>query len=345
MPLRCLDSIANSSVHSFSLSTEAWSALEFKNRSARHLRMPCCSSQVTLKKSSRGTQFFAHKSVAACTTAPETEAHLCLKQLAAEAARANGWDAETEVRGATPSGDPWTADVLAVKGRIKVAVEIQWSPQTIEETMSRQARYRRSGIRCLWLLGHGGIPIEATLPAARIVEDKEGSFVALVPTGSDEQRLPMWDFLNAVFTKRLRFGVPLGTTATVLVRAGEMSCWSCGADTRIVTGVEIGFGPHRHEFSIPDLGNHRELFEVIRSCLPNDPELGAIKRRYSRTQERSYLSNGCAHCGALVGEFYECEALESQTIVSTFPIRIDEHWRRAIRANDDHRDGWGVYPP
>jgi hypothetical protein len=28
---------------------------------------------------------------------------------------------------------------------------VQWSPQTLEETAARQAKYQRDGIRCCWL--------------------------------------------------------------------------------------------------------------------------------------------------------------------------------------------------
>ena len=56
-----------------------------------------------LKRSHRGTQFFAHKAVRDCSIAPEKEAHLRRKRMAVEAARANGWDAATEVAGSTPS--------------------------------------------------------------------------------------------------------------------------------------------------------------------------------------------------------------------------------------------------
>src|SRR4051794_31062770 len=80
MPLRCLDP-SGRSIHAFDLSDDEWKALETENRKTRHLRMPCCSSHVTLKRSRLGTPFFAHKAVGSCTTAPETEEHLHLKQM------------------------------------------------------------------------------------------------------------------------------------------------------------------------------------------------------------------------------------------------------------------------
>lgn len=344
LPLRCFDSVGNSNVHAFDLSPGEWHALELENRAWRHLKMPCCSSPVVLRKSRRGTQFFAHKAVGDCSTAPETEAHLRLKQMAVEAARAAGWDAETEVVGTTPAGEQWKADVLARKGERKVAVEIQWLAQTNEKTLRRQERYRQSGVRCLWLLRQPDFPVDHALPAARISGNLEEGFIALVPTGSwGPQSVPMQDFLEAAFNKRLRFGVPLGAAASVSVRAGHMFCWLCGAETQIITGVDVALGPHEYQFSIPDLDVYRDLFEIVRSRLPNDFCIGTIKRRFSKTQQRSYLSNGRAHCDALLGEFHEHDAWEDQKVVCSFLIRITERWRQAIKENDAYERGWGVY--
>src|SRR5688572_29532466 len=121
MPLRSVDPATGSSVQAFDLSPNEWMKLGLKNKNERHLRMPCCSSQVVLRRSRRGTQFFAHKAVGVCSTGPETEAHLRLKQLAAQVARDHGWDAGTEIPGPSSEGQSWIADVLAVKGRFKVA--------------------------------------------------------------------------------------------------------------------------------------------------------------------------------------------------------------------------------
>lgn len=345
MPLRCLDPKDNSSVHAFDLKPEAWRVLHDENHSQRHLRMPCCSSQVILKRSRRGTQYFAHKTADQCRTAPETEMHLRLKRLAMEVARANGWDADTEVAGTTPSGEPWRADMLARFGEHKVAVEIQWSPQTNDETWRRQERYAQSGIRCLWLMRQSGLPVDRGLPAAVIGGDPEQGYVAMVPTGIGMQRVAMEEFLDAAFSKRLRFGVPLGVSAYIRVWIGNMFCWACGAETKIITSVDVIFGPHECRFSVPDLGDHPDLFGLVSGNLPKDVAIGAINYRFSKTQARRYLSNGCAHCDALIGEFHEHEAWAVQIIASSFPIKITESWQRAILARDGSEPGWGVYPP
>lgn len=289
-------------------------------------------------------QYFAHKGDSNCSAAPETEAHLLLKRMTVEAARTNGWDVETEAVGTTASGEQWKADVLARKGDHKMAIEIQWSAQTNEETLRRQARYALSGVRCYWLMRQRKFPISHALPAARIGGSPEEGFIALVPTGSGEQSVPMRDFLNAAFNNRLRFGVPLESTANVSVRAGHMSCWFCGGQTQIITGVDLALGPNEFQFSVPDLGRYPDLFEIVHSHLPSDLEVGAIKSRFSKTQERVYLSNGCVHCDALIGEFHEHGAWENQEVVCKFPIRVNEPWRRAIQDHDSYEEGWGVYP-
>ncbi len=343
MPLRCFDPSANRSVLAFDLSPEQWRALQRENRSARHLRMPCCQAQVTLKRSRRGTPFFAHKSVGQCATAPETEAHLRLKRIAVDAARTYGWDAETEVAGTTAKGEQWRADVLAQKARSRVAIEIQWSSQTNEETLRRQARYAEAGVRCLWLFRHRDFPVSHDLPAIRVGGNPDEGFVAFIPTGSGEQSLPVQEFFDAVFNKRFRFGLPLGCNAAISVEAGPLPCYRCGAETRIITGIVIDVGPDKYRFTVPDLDAHLGLFERIRGRIPHGREIGSIKRRYSNTQKRSYLSNGCAHCGALIGEFYEHHAWYDVETVCEFQIRMDENWQAAIRQHDDYMDGWGVY--
>jgi Competence protein CoiA-like family len=335
MPLRCLDN--GVSIHAFDLGSEEWAALAETNRTRRHLVMPCCSAPVTLKKSRLGTQFFAHKAVGECTTAPETEEHLKLKQIAVEVARAHGWEAQTEVA----EGQLWRADVLATKGGAKVAIEIQWSPQTDEETLRRQRRYAESGVRGLWLLRQRKFAIDAELPAARVEAGDDG-FLAHLP-GRDHT-LGLHDFLGAAFTRRLHFGVPANLPAKATINVGTLSCWACGADTDIVSSIAIAYG-HEYRFGVPGLGEHPDLFALVRKHLPADAGVGIIRPRQSRTQARAYLSNGCAHCDALIGELHEHEAWENERCMSSFTFIVDERWRQVLLTQS--LEAWGVYdhPP
>lgn len=346
MPLRCLDPTTNESIHAFDLLEEEWQALRLRNRNGRHLRMPCCSSQVVLKKSRRGTQFFSHKAVDSCSTAPETEAHLRLKQMAVSAARANGWNATTEVVGATPAGEQWKADVLAWKNDAKVAVEIQWSSQTNEETLRRQQRYAESGVRCLWLLRQRGFPITRDLPAARIAGTPEAGLSAFVPKGSREQCLPIEDFLDAAFGRRLRFGFPLGVAARVSIQAAYTNCWhaSCGARTRIITCINVAFGPHEFDFSIPDFGEYPDLFKIISGRLPKGIGIGTIKHRYSGTAACLYLSNGCIRCDRIYGDHFVIHSRYDEETILAFSVVLSERWRQIIeQTKGGYESGWVVY--
>lgn len=358
MPLRCLDPTCTS-IQSFDLTVSQWQTLEVENRKQRHLRMPCCSSQVTLRTSRLGTRFFAHKALGECTTGSETEAHLRLKEMAVAAARAHEWTAETEVAGTTPLGERWTADVLAQKGDRKVAVEIQWSNQSNDETLRRQDRYMQSGVRGVWLLRQTGFPVTRKLPAACIGGTSHHGFSALIPYSSQmsardrgepsrwHQSLSMAGFLDAVFGGRLKYGVPPTLDAIVSVRATFTECWRshCRACTRILTGIDVTFGPNICTFSVPDLDKYPDLLNEILKQLPENLGIGRIKARFSQGQNRRYLSNGCIRCDALVGEHFEIYSRSSEETISTFPLHISQQWHRAIESHESYQAAWGVYGP
>lgn len=337
MPLRCFDPLRNRSVLAFDLSSDEWKVLELENRGSRHLRMPCCDAQVILKKSRRGTHFFAHKRKGDCVTGPETETHLRLKQMAVEAARAYGWDAETEVTGTTPSGEQWRADVLAWKGKDRIAIEIQWSAQTIEETQRRQARYEESGVQCVWLMRKKKFSRgDNSLPMAHVSGDRDENFVVsiLEEWGSIAQSMSLHEFLEAVFRGRFLSNLTLGCVVNISVKVGSLSCWRCHSDTKIITEIEEDFGPYKESLHIPNLSENDVVLKEVHKNLSGGLGLGAIKPRRSKTQQRAYLSNGCVHCDALIGEFYEHDAWFDQRTVCVFSIRIDERWYHEL---------WGVY--
>ncbi|MEZ0018067.1 competence protein CoiA [Sinorhizobium fredii] len=356
MPLRCLDTDGRN-IQAFDLPDEEWAVLRLDNKKNRHLRMPCCASQVVMKVSPRGTKFFAHSARGDCATAPETEEHRILKSMAVEAARRAGWACATEVAGLTPTGEAWTADVLAEKGKHRIAFEIQWSSQTAEETLYRQERYRESGVRCLWLFRRAGFPISDALPAVCVGGDLSDGFDIRIPMYSSvpprdfnnparwAQVLPVEEFFDALFAKRFRYGTPVGTKAEVVVHSGVLECWKrqCQALTRIVTFIEIAAGPHSCSFTVQSLAAYPDLLSHVLRQIPPTNRLGAIKRRYSNTLNESYMSNGCYRCDALVGAHFEHDAWYSDNAVLTrFPVTISDRWQQVVES-EHGRFGWGVH--
>src|SRR5262249_50091527 len=133
----------------------------------------------------------------------------------------------------------------------------------------------------------------------------EAGYTATLDTVTGKQVLPVEQLLAAAFSKQLRFGIPAGIGAQVEVMVGDLHCWSCGAETKIINGIDVVVGPNRFHFSVPDFDSHLGLFELIRHRLPSNLQIGVVKQRFSRTEGRSYLSNGCVHCDALFGAFYD----------------------------------------
>ena len=97
-----------------------------------------------------------------------------------------------------------------------------------------------------------------------------------------------------------------------------------------------------YSFNVAELGEYPELLSAVLSRLPANPKTGAIKPRYSKTQERAYVSNGCVRCDRIIGEFFEHCAWDDQEVVCTFPIRISESWKQAIEKNDGYESRWIV---
>jgi hypothetical protein len=351
MALSCVDGLGNR-LQSFDLSDDDWREHGAKNRRFHHLRMDCCSAGVVLKQSSRGTRFFAHRSAGRCTSAEEREEHRHLKLMAVEMARATGWQAETEVAGTTPTRESWRADVLATKDGAKVAIEIQWSGQTSDETMRRQEQYRQSGVRGLWLLRQPGFPVQHELPAACIGGTLLDGFQALVPAhdrmkarhrsqpDSWRQALPMSDFLRAAFEGRLKFLTLLetvGPDGTIVIEGAMADCWDkrCNYKTQIITSVKIVADRGTFDFGLPDLTDHPQVLAEIIQRLPSSFERRVVQKRYSQTQRRSYVSNGCAKCNRLFGEFMLAHDPNEVSRIAAFPIRVDAPWLRLLEAHPD----------
>jgi hypothetical protein len=201
--------------------------------------------------------------------------------------------------------------VLAYKGKAKIAIEIQWSPQTNEESLYRHERYRRSGVRCLWLFRRSSFPVSRDFPAACISGDVATGF----KTHLGEQKMPLDEFLDAVFVKRFRYETPVGAKAIVRIHS-----WLNlqGEVTRNMRFIGVCVGPHRIQFTVPALVNFPDLLASCEARIPKAFSVGRIKPR-----DKLHID---------------------EAILTEFQITISKRWVKAIEATH-HPDiyGWGVF--
>jgi Competence protein CoiA-like family len=336
---------------------EAWLKLRELNRQERHLRMPCCHADVVLKRSKLGTRFFAHARAGKCSTAPESMEHLLAKEQIALSARRAGWLVAIERSGATPTGVTWKADVLASKGGANsIAFEVQWSKQTIDETERRQRVYQESGIRALWFFQQHDVPVSEATPAVRLVFDpSDNRFEVWLPsaeylpgfvnarTRNDahnwSHKIELGDFVVGALSGHFRFGFPAKTAVPLVLEGAENDCWKCGRPTKIVTSLRllgsaaIG-GAFDLDASLDDFDHRPEYQRLLRDALPKailaQRGIGELKSRYSKTVGESYLSNGCVHCDALQGRFFDQEVAWEAHEIHRTEIQFDATWREVF---------------
>jgi hypothetical protein len=148
MPFRAV--VDGENLLSLRIDKEAWRSLTARVRAGEDLvRMTCCQSPGILKISSRGRQFFAHRSQPVeCEWKPESPAHIELKAVVHEAVLGvGGWAAEVEA-----SGTNWQADVLATRGKVRIAIEVQLSTQGQAKTWFREDRYETAAVLPWWIV-------------------------------------------------------------------------------------------------------------------------------------------------------------------------------------------------
>jgi competence protein CoiA len=330
MPLRCLDD-AGRDVHAFALSPDAWMSLAADNRARRHLAMPCCEARVSAKRSALGLQFFAHVGRGGCTTGDETPEHLALKQIAVDAARAHGWQAETEVAAADGS---WRADVLATRGRARVAVEVQWSPQDDAETLRRQAQYAAAGVRGLWLFRQRSFPVTADLPALRVTGSIVRGFTML---GGDASTA-----LDAAFAGALGFGFPIGATVDARITEGVATCWGrdCGALNRIVVGVDLHHGASDCALAIADLPPNAAATRAIVAVLPSGDMIANVRARRADVVRPATMVSGCFRCGLPLDTVRV--AATTHRHLATVAVTIDADLATVIAGHARATLSWGI---
>ncbi|TDV89211.1 competence protein CoiA [Halomonas alkaliantarctica] len=327
MPLKC--ELDGESCFSFTYTASGWDELKAV-RKERDLRMSCCGKKAIPKTSALGTQFFAHARRGDCTSGQESREHLLAKYLIAKGAHTAGWQVDTEHRGITPDGETWIADVFATKGNAKVALEVQWSPQSEQETRRRQQRYRASGVRGAWFLRSYRRYNPSFLSI--LSEQATPSFViSLDESGHDFQvsrfQTTLSCFVNDLLSGAIQWGPKPGEQGRAGPVVLEDYCWKCRRLTGVVASLalEDSYGIRRGGFDYDDPRIRNDLIRMVSDPnLKRQHQIGELTHRFSRTERSSYFSNGCFHCGALQGRFFIRDAL-LEVLVTHDPDPVSWH--------------------
>lgn len=308
MPLRAKQN--ETAIFAFNFDSDSWLSLR-----AQSIKMHCCDARAVLKTSNRGTQFFAHYRIGDCPHGDESAEHVYVKNLIALAAIRSGWHVETEMKGDTPAGDKWTADVYCVKGKAKLAFEVQRSYQTRDEFERRQKIFDSSGIRCAWLYRVKGnklhfvddIPYEYETPVFGMKSRSKQIKDLYIPQFDE----PLESFIEGMLQGKLVWSPQEGDRLRAEVIPHYAKCWKCEEETGVILGLsikdvrnaEIGFNKFSEE-DIPEF----ILRNGVAKCLSKF-RIGQLKTRYSKTKGEGYVSNGCYHCDAIMGNFFMSKAL------------------------------------
>lgn len=126
---------------------------------------------------------------------------------------------------------------------------------------------------------------------------------------------------------------------TVIIRTAPASCWSCGADTRIVSSLLLTCAHEIAECSVADFTDYPALIGELDEAVAEVQDLGKIKARFSKTLARDYMSNGCAHCDALFGQHFEIQTRYAEQDADQLIVPVSGDWAALFRSLLAAEDG------
>ena len=337
MSLKCTS--GDQELLSIDFDTESWENLRARNRKDRSLKMTCCGADVALRKTKLGTQYFAHAKKGSCATGTNTAEVMLAREVIAKAVRRAGWNFSVEAAVASDSEDGWMVDVLAkLEGGKSVAFKIQWGRSSLDEVVRRQAVSHAAGVRTLWLmrLSHDAeanmcvvsLPGPYYHPAFATSKNSDGP-------DHWRQHFELGRSVEGALVRKLRFAPQLGLTLPLDVCAAYTDCWRCKKTTGLV--IDLCFAASRVLAGAADINADIYDFDdegsgaaLLMSTLPAEAlarhGIGAIKPRRSRTVGETYLSNGCVHCDALQGRFFDHEVAYDAKPIFSVDVLFDDRW-------------------
>lgn len=219
------------------------------------------------------------------------------------------------------SGIGWRADVFVPNSERPIAFEVQLSPQSLTRTLERQSKYIKDGIVGCWLFENPIPKLIKEQPDLPVfyVEDNEDSNL-LVNLG-DRRKIDLRTFLENFISNNIQFKTIAKTKSiqTVKLLFYEMECWKCRGlnhlfcvDTPFYSACNAMIKPEEALWESNSIEYKPEIIELAEKFVESrkdlDLKLGIIKKRFSNTVDKSYMSFGCYKCDSIFGDFFVMEA-------------------------------------
>lgn len=334
MPLRAL--IDGREVIAPALTDEAWERLrETVAERGLTVILPCCGAEGYLRRSGTGTPHFAHKRGAdKCALKGETIHHLNAKAAILRACQAAGYDALPEV-----AGDDWRADILATRGSVRIAFEVQWSFLRLKDAVYRQSRYERDDVRGCWFFRNPPKPLQTAnglkarhdLPLFHLWGNADGSFsVALAG-----KLHPLPTFVTALLAGKIRY---CEQSAAALVQQLDLTffdipCPTCRrptpiyhAEPRLSALCGFSFNARGSWYGFAMRSDVRRA--ALAAAAGRGTALGAVRRRVVNGEGDAYPTFGCRWCDAALDQtyvtntLYGAHQLEEARAADAIPITV-----------------------
>lgn len=127
---------------------------------------------------------------------------------------------------------------------------------------------------------------------------------------------------------------------TVIIRTAPTTCWSCGAETTIVSSLLLTGAKNDAECAVADFSEYPTLIGDVNRAVSDLKDVGEVKLRFSKTLARAYMSNGCSHCDVLFGQHFEIHARYDEQDAARLNVSISGEWseifQKLLAAEDGH---------
>ena len=292
------------------------------------IELSCCRSRGFMRVSKLGTQHFVHaRRSDTCTSEPESAEHLLLKSIILRAVREAGWNGDVEVCG--PDG-AWRADVMAAKGNLRVAFEVQLSAIPFSELAARQQAYADDDVRGCWFYSYGALnpppPPKTDIPVFPLGFRGENPFAELKQSAPADQvrigsrQMLLSQAVSALLNRQFRRCAKQRVATDEGITIFQFhECWACHQDFHVFCPTErtatcderLPVNEFENWMASPlkEAGTPwivRKVQQYVAAHPEMDLAVSYPGWHWVQSSRRKHFTFCCFHCGALIAsEIFE----------------------------------------